>query len=136
MSRLCLDTSAYSHFRRGDSAVVSLISTARWIGVPAIVLGELRLGFILGRARTRNEQRLRDFLDEPIVDVQDVDDDASTEYARVIANLRKAGRPIPSNDGWIAALAIRDGATLVTYDEDFRAIERLTVHILPTARQR
>jgi tRNA(fMet)-specific endonuclease VapC len=134
VSRYSLDTSAYSHFRRGDGAVVELVSSARWIGVPAIVLGELRLGFTLGRDRERNEQRLRDFLAESVVEIQVVDDDASVEFARVIATLRKAGRPIPSNDGWIAALAIRDGATLVTYDEGFRAIERVSSRILPAPR--
>ncbi len=41
MSRFCLDTSAYSNFKRGDPAVVQLIDSADWLGMPSIVLGEL-----------------------------------------------------------------------------------------------
>ncbi len=39
--RLCLDSSAYSHFKRGDPHVVDLIDRADWLGMPVIVLGEL-----------------------------------------------------------------------------------------------
>ena len=42
MSRICLDTSAYSHFRRGEPRVVEYLDRADWIGVPSIVVGELR----------------------------------------------------------------------------------------------
>ena len=40
MTRVCLDTSAYSNYRRGQSAVVDEIDRADWIGVPCVVLGE------------------------------------------------------------------------------------------------
>jgi hypothetical protein len=47
LSRYCLDTSAYTHFKSGDPAVVDLIDTAAWIGVPSVVLGELWMSFLL-----------------------------------------------------------------------------------------
>ena len=131
MSRYCLDTSAYSHFRRGDTAVVELVARARWIGVSSIVLGELRCGFLMGRDRERNERRLGEFLDEPLVEVQVVDDEAATVYAEIIAALRKSGTPIPTNDAWIGALSMRDGATLLTYDSDFDKISGLSSVVLP-----
>ena len=60
MSRSCLDTSAHGQFRRGHQAVVGLIASASWLGVPAIVLGEFRSGFLLGdRAELRGA---RDFI--------------------------------------------------------------------------
>ena len=62
MSRICLDTSAYSHFKRGDVLATELVETADWIGVPSTTLGELRVGFLLGRQRERNENELRQFL--------------------------------------------------------------------------
>ena len=130
MSRFVLDTSAYSHFRRGHPAVVELVARASWIGLPAIVLGELRLGFLLGRDPDGNERRLRDFLGESVVEVQVVDEPASGTFAAIMMALRRAGRPVPTNDAWIAALAVRDGATLLTYDEDFRSIEALSCLIL------
>ena len=49
MSRYCLDTSAYSHFLRGDRAAATLIDQAEWLGLhfEAIV----RLGVVNLRAR-------------------------------------------------------------------------------------
>ena len=130
MSRVCLDTSAYSHFQRGDAAIVKIISAARWIGMPSIVLGELRTGFLLGGQVAKNEDELRRFLHHPLVEILDVDDDASRIYAEIMVALRKAGTPLPTNDIWVASLASRDGATVVTYDEHFRLIHRVGAKIL------
>ena len=130
MTRLCLDTSAYSHFRRGDAPVVELIDGAREVFVPAIVLGELRAGFRLGGRQRENEKHLRAFLDHPAVAVLDVDDEAASLYAEIWVELRAAGTPVPSNDLWVAALAARSGATVLTYDEHFRTIRRVGSHIL------
>jgi tRNA(fMet)-specific endonuclease VapC len=131
VSRMCLDTSAYSHFRRGDECVVRIIGAARWVGVPSIVLGELRTGFLLGGQPARNEDELRRFLRHPFVEVLDVDDDAARIYAEIMAMLRKAGTPLPTNDVWVAAVAARDGATVLTFDEHFRQIQRVGSTILP-----
>jgi tRNA(fMet)-specific endonuclease VapC len=81
VSALCLDTSAYSHFKRGDQAAVESISRARHIAVPAIVLGELRAGFAADKRAALNERELRAFLDASVVEVLDVDEPASVIYA-------------------------------------------------------
>jgi tRNA(fMet)-specific endonuclease VapC len=39
--------------------------------------------------------------------------------------LKKAGRPIPLNDVWIAAHALETGSVLVTYDAHFAAVPGL-----------
>ncbi|MBN1566221.1 MAG: type II toxin-antitoxin system VapC family toxin [Acidobacteria bacterium] len=130
MNRICLDTSAYSHFRRGDSSVVEMIGRARWVGIPSVVLGELRTGFLLGRQAAKNEDELRQFLHHPLVEVLDVDDDAARIYADIMVALRKAGTPVPTNDIWVAAVSARDGATVLTYDEHFRLIHRVGSTIL------
>lgn len=131
MTRLCLDTSAYSHFRRGEASVVQIIGTARWIGVPSIVLGELRTGFLMGGHAVRNEDDLQRFLRHPLVEILDVDDDAARIYAEIMFTLRKAGTPLPTNDIWIAAIAARESATVLTYNEHFRMIPRAGSTILP-----
>jgi predicted nucleic acid-binding protein len=125
VSRYCLDTSAYSHFQRGDADVVALLDGAQWVGVPAVVLGELRTGFILGGRRERHEAQLRDFLAHPAVDVVAVDDEVSRHYAEIVCDLRAAGSPLPTNDVWIAATASRAGALLLTYDAHFAGVARV-----------
>lgn len=131
LTRLCVDTSAYSHFKRGHPAASRVITAAREVFVPVIVLGELRTGFRLGRRSDENERELQEFLAEPVVAVREVEDETSSIYADIVSDLRTRGRPLPTNDIWIAAIAARCGATVVTYDEHFRAIDRVASKVLP-----
>ncbi|MBI3074404.1 MAG: type II toxin-antitoxin system VapC family toxin [Deltaproteobacteria bacterium] len=130
MSRLCLDTSAYSHFRRGHSRAVEVITSARSIFVPSVVLGELRAGFKLGRRAAENDRALSEFLAAPVVEILDVDDEAASHYADLVVSLRKSGTPLPTSDIWIAAVALREGATIVTYDGHFSEMRRVGVLLL------
>ena len=129
--KLCLDTSAYSRFKRGNSEVVELLDHASWIGVPAIVLGELRVGFQLGMKRAQNEKELRRFLESSCASVLEVDEEATFAYAEIVIELRKAGTPIPTNDVWIAALAAREGATVLTFDAHFEHVGRVGRRVIP-----
>ena len=130
MSHWCLDTSAYSHFRRGDRQVVDLLDSAEWVGVPAIVLGELHTGFLLGARTRQNEEELNEFLENPVVQIVDVDGEVGRHYAEIVVDLRRAGTPLPTNDLWIAASAARVGALVLTYDEHFRMIGRAGAVVL------
>ncbi|MBN1611224.1 MAG: type II toxin-antitoxin system VapC family toxin [Polyangiaceae bacterium] len=130
MTALCLDTSAYSHFKRGDEPAVEAIAWTRRIAVPVVVLGELRAGFAAGKRSSINERELRAFLSNPVVEVLDVDEPASAIYAEIVQQLKRAGTPLPSNDIWIAALAAREGLPVLTYDAHFQAIPRVGVRLL------
>jgi tRNA(fMet)-specific endonuclease VapC len=132
VSRYCLDTSAYSRFRRGDEGVVGILDRAEWVGVPAITLGELRTGFLLGGQRLRNESELAEFLANPIVEVLPVEAEVSQHYAEIVADLRRRGTPVPTNDIWIAATAARWGALVLAVDRHFEEITRVGSVILPT----
>jgi tRNA(fMet)-specific endonuclease VapC len=123
--KLCLDTSAYSNFKRGHAPAVEAISRASWVGVPAIVIGELRVGFARGSRRQLNEGELATFLAHPLVTSLEIDDEAARIYAEVVCALREAGTPVPTNDIWIAAVAAREGASVLTYDAHFSQIHRV-----------
>jgi len=125
LSSFCLDTSAYSHFRRGNEELAALLDRAELVGVPTVALGELRTGFLLGGRQRRNEIELETFLDNPVVQVLTVDSETSRQYAEIVAELRKAGTPIPTNDIWIAATAARNGSTVLTCDDHFERIGRV-----------
>ena len=125
MSRICLDTSAYSNFKRGDGSATAIIDAADWVGVPAIVLGELRAGFALGRRPRAHESELGRFLANPAVQVLDVDDEASRIYSDIVVLLRKSGTPVPTNDIWIAACAAATHSVIVTFDDHFRHVRRV-----------
>ena len=131
--RVCLDTSGYSHFRQGMPEAAQTATRARSVLVPAIVLGELRVGFRLGTRRSENEERLRQFIEESAVAILAADDEAALHYADIVVELRRRGTPIPTNDIWIAALAAREGATVLTCDGHFAHIGRAgSVILSPT----
>lgn len=125
MSAYCLDTSAYSNFRRGNEDLAEILDRAELVGISTIALGELRTGFVLGGRRRRNEEELQAFLENPAVEVFPVDPETSVHYAEIVAELRRAGTPLPTNDVWIAATAARSGTAVLTCDDHFERIARV-----------
>ena len=125
MTRLCVDTSAYSNFRRGEPRVVRQMDRADWIGVPSVVVGELWAGFLLGTRSEQNADELGEFLNHPVVEVIAIDRDVAQMYGEIFVELRESGRPLPTNDIWIAATAVRTGAAVLTFDRHFRDIGRV-----------
>ena len=128
--RLCLDTSAYSHFKRGHAHAVDHVGSATWVGIPTIVLGELEVGYRLGGRTAANLDELGRFLEHPVVELVGVDRDVARLYAEMVVGLRRRGTPVPTNDIWVAACAARVGATLVTYDRHFELVDRVGVVVL------
>ena len=130
MTKLCLDTSAYSNFRRGESQVVEHLDRAAWVGVPSVVIGELRAGFLIGIRTDENIDQLEEFLRHPAVEVVAVDENVAQIYGEIFADLRARGHPLPTNDIWIAASAARAGATVLTFDAHFREVVRVGTLVL------
>lgn len=123
--KVMVDTNAYAAFKRGDGDVVEALARADEILISAIVLGELRAGFRLGSKEKENLQALDSFLSNPRVQAYSCGEGTSIFYAEVYARLREAGRPIPTNDLWIAATALETGSVLLTRDAHFRSIAGL-----------
>ena len=117
--RVCLDTSAYSQLRRGNAALQECLEQADGILLPVVVVGELHAGFLAGSKVSANLKLLAEFLEQPGVGVQDVTREVAERYGLLVAQLRQAGTPIPTNDIWIAATALETGTRLVAYDGHF-----------------
>jgi tRNA(fMet)-specific endonuclease VapC len=133
MSRYCLDTVAYSHFKRGEARITRMLDRAEWIGVPVIVIGELCAGFAKGSKAEKNLEELDEFLALPVVETLPVDRQIAEMFGEMIEELRRRGRPIPVNDVWIAATCAGSGATLLTWDAHFRFIQRVGTMVLGPA---
>ena len=123
--RLLLDSNAYSHLKRGHRPVAELVRDAEAILIPFVVIGELLYGFRNGSRLEKNTRELHAFLDSPHVTVPAVTFTTADRYSRIAAALRSKGRPIPSNDIWIAAHAMETGADLVSYDRHFGEVNGL-----------
>ena len=116
---ILLDTNFYSAFCRGDDSAVRIIRRARRIFIPFAALAELRAGFMCGTKARKNESSLTLFLNSERVEVLYPDENTIHQFAAVFAQLRLLGRPIPTNDIWVAALAIQHDLILCSNDRHF-----------------
>lgn len=120
-----LDTNAYRALMEGHAGVAGLFRRSRRCCLSSIVLGELLFGFHNGTRLERNLDQLEEFLGNARVHLLPVTRVTADRYARIATGLRRKGRPIPSNDIWIAAHALETGADLVSFDEHFGAVDGL-----------
>lgn len=122
---VALDTNAYSDFMRGVVGRVEIVRAAQSIVLPIIVLGELRAGFAAGDQNSTNTANLQRFLASPRVSVLLADEQTTHHYAQLYRRLRDGGRPIPTNDLWLAALVVQHDLVLCTSDHHFRQIPQI-----------
>jgi tRNA(fMet)-specific endonuclease VapC len=125
MKRIIIDTNFYAAFKRNETEAVNLLKRVEYIGVNSVILGELLAGFRCGNRERENRIELDQFLDSARVDTISLDDETSEFYAQVFSELRQKGRPIPSNDLWLAASALQHGLALATYDDHFGHISSI-----------
>ena len=129
MKRIIIDTNFYTAFKRNDTDAVTLLQRAEYVGVNSVILGELLAGFRCGSREKQNRLELDQFLDSARVATIAVDDETAEFYAQVFSELRQKGRPIPSNDLWLAASALQHGLALATFDDHFSSISGLLLAI-------
>jgi tRNA(fMet)-specific endonuclease VapC len=125
MRALLLDTSAYAKDLRGDPQVLDALAGAGLVYMSVFVLGELSAGFRCGSMEKENRKILEAFLGKPAVRVLEATRETADYFGLIKSSLKKAGRPIPLNDAWIAAHALETGSVLVTYDTHFAAVPGL-----------
>ena len=125
MKRLLIDTNIYSYALKGEEVVIEVLREADEIGFSVISIGELLSGFRLGGKERKNRKELEQFLDSPRVVVYPIDEGTTEFYAQILNNLRKIGKPVPTNDIWIAAVAFQNGLKLFTKDTHFQIIAGL-----------
>ncbi len=123
--RIAVDTNRYRDFCTGVPDAVERLATAREIHLPFVTLAELRAGFLCGTRARRNEATLIEFLNSPRVRVLLPDEDTTHHYARLFAQLRAQGTPIPTNDIWIAALVLRHDLLLYSRDEHYARLPQV-----------
>ena len=131
--RLLLDSNAYSEFMRGNRQVRELVRAAEEVLLSAVVVGEQLFGFRQGQRFEQNLAELRSFLESPYVSFIPVGPVTADRYSRIMASLKAKGRPIPTNDVWIAAHAIETGADLLSADTHFEQVDGIAWLQLPTA---
>ena len=117
-----------------DARIVEWLARAeRELVVDPIILGELRFGILLlPRGRRRN--RLEHWFNEGAARLHCIAWDAATglRWARLLADLRSAGRTMPIKDSLIAATALTHGFAIATVNP--RDFEAAGVELIDPAR--
>jgi tRNA(fMet)-specific endonuclease VapC len=117
--RVLLDTNRLIDAFRGEAATVQILERAAEVWLPFVALAEIKAGFLAGSRTAGNEALLQTFLHLPEVEILFADRETTEVYARLFFQLRRAGTPIPTNDIWIASLAVQHGLTLLSRDTHF-----------------
>jgi tRNA(fMet)-specific endonuclease VapC len=114
---MIVDTNALSAAADDDHAVVTILARAEQMAIPVIVLGEYRHGIAQSRNRSSYENWLTALLNDCVV--LDIGEPTTHYYAEIALELKQKGKPIPTNDVWIAALCRQHGLPLLSRDRHF-----------------
>jgi predicted nucleic acid-binding protein len=114
---LILDANALSAFLDGTPEAVEVVSGARGLAIPVIVAGEFAFGIAQSRHREAYERSLQRMLDR--CTVLDIGIETARHYAAIRLELKGAGKAIPANDVWIAALSRQHAIPVMSRDAHF-----------------
>jgi len=122
---MLIDTNVYIAAAQGNQQAADILQAATEIIVPAMVIAELRYGFLAGNQTDKNNQLLDKFLSQPQVDIALPTISTINIYAELAAYCRSKGRALSHNDLWIAALAKELGLQFATFDQDFTILKTI-----------
>jgi tRNA(fMet)-specific endonuclease VapC len=123
-----LDTDTVSFFLRGQGRVAERLSLSdpTSIGIPSVVLHELRYGMLRAGGGTRKREDLETFLDA--ISVLPFDARSADAAAAARLELDRMGQQIGPLDILIAGTALASGAILVTHNvREFGRIRNLRI---------
>lgn len=125
MRPILIDTNAYVSFKLGKQSIIEIFQYAESLAMSPIVIGELLSGFECGNKTKKNRSELQQFFQSSRVRLFPLTSDTANFYSQIYLSLRKKGKPIPSNDMWIAAQALENGCVLCSFDKHFKSIDGL-----------
>jgi tRNA(fMet)-specific endonuclease VapC len=130
--RLILDTGVLVRAERGRARLERALQDDDDVVIAAVTVAEMLVGVELANPKHRADREafLADVL--ATVPVEDYTLDVATVHARLLAHVRRIGRPRGSHDLIIAATAAATGRTVLTADAsaafgDLPGVDALTV---------
>lgn len=125
---IVVDTDVLSFIFKGDSRADAYrpILAGKRAGISIQTAAELYRWAIERGWSRRRIQALEEALQDLVT--LELDLAAAQAWARIVANRQRAGRPIATQDAWIAATAIRHNCPLLTHNaRDYAQIPGLRV---------
>jgi tRNA(fMet)-specific endonuclease VapC len=127
-----LDTNHWAYIQRAHPAVLAKLQSLpsdSIISMPVIAQAELLAGVELAAAPARRAE-LRALYENTVAQaaaILPVSSEVAEQFAKILARLRRSGRPIETNDIWVAAVAVAHDLIVVSSDAHFGYIEGLRV---------
>lgn len=112
-----LDTSVFIARESGRRLRVDALPQQLYVTV--VTTAELRVGVLAAADDATRAARLETFVTAAALEPLPVDEAASERWAQIRVSLARAGRRMPVNDAWIAAIALSRGLPVVTQDDDY-----------------
>lgn len=122
---LIADTVAAIGFLNNEKALLDSLQPDDAVVIPIVVLGELYGGAEKSSRVEDNRRRIDTFSAKRKILLPDLQ--TAKIYGRLIADLRRKGRPIPQNDAWIAAFALQFQMPVLTRDAHFENVDGLQI---------
>ena len=119
-----LDTNIIIRYIKDESGLDDIFEEES-LYFSSITLGELLFGAECSARKEANVAAYMGFCGE-LAEAK-ADSYTAPAYAKIKAQLKRDGHPIPENDIWIAACAMAYGLTLVTGDEHFSFVKGIAV---------
>lgn len=94
-------------------------------GISVSILGELFFAVYASKRKEENLRQLKLFLKDVII--WDYDIIAAEEFGKIQAEQKAKGKPIPSIDTQIAAVARIHNVTVLTTDQHFNLVDGLNI---------
>jgi tRNA(fMet)-specific endonuclease VapC len=124
-TEILLDTNALIALTRDEAGVLEVVAPFEVVSLTVFTLGELQYGVSKSARPEDNRRRLAVMLESFRLVMPD--QTSAVVYGDLFHQLKRKGRPIPTNDVWIAALALQHSLPLLTRDRHFREVEGVDV---------
>ena len=125
IKRLMIDTSIYIEYLRGNKDIKNILDFTDIISFSVVSIGEIFAGFHLSKNTKKYLTEIEEYLNSPRLIIYNIDSETAEFYAKIVSELKLNGSPIPTNDIWIAALALQHGIKLFTIDNHFKKVPGL-----------
>ncbi|GAC1303491.1 MAG: hypothetical protein NVSMB24_09580 [Mucilaginibacter sp.] len=122
-NEIFLDSNIVIEVFAGNKALADKINELPSFYISSIVLGELYIGINRVVNKSKHLNKLTSFLE--LCTVLNIDKTTARLFCEITASLYKKGKPIPTNDVWIAASVIQHNFTLISYDKHFKEIDNI-----------
>jgi tRNA(fMet)-specific endonuclease VapC len=125
MNGSVVDANVIIKMLHNDKAALEMLAKIDEAFIPVVVAGELFYGAYKSSNPEKNMILFQNVLAQ--FEVLPVNLEIANSYALIKAVLKKAGKPIPENDLWIAATAHAYNLPLATFDAHFTNVPQITL---------